>query len=324
MKKILVLHTGGTIAMQENEETGGVTTGDSNPVQQWNTLVSEDYDIVSDDFLQLPSPHITPSHMLKLFHHMNERLQDTKAEGVVITHGTDTLEETAYLLDLLHTMELPVVLTGAMRSSDEVGSDGPHNFITAVRTAASEKAKGMGVLIVMNDEIHTAKNATKTHASNVATFQSPQYGPIGLITKREIFFHHQPLQREHFHAEKMDKKVLLIKTYAGLEGDVFQHLISQPLDGVVIEALGQGNVPPALMEPVQSLIDHRIPVVLVTRCFSGVVQDIYSYQGGGRTLKEAGVIFTNGLNGPKARLKLMAALENHLSRETLRKCFERF
>lgn len=309
--------------MQENKETGGVTTTRTNPLHEWNQLAFNELDIVSEDVLHLPSPHITPAHMLRLYHHLNLRLEETNADGVVITHGTDTLEETSYAVELLYKSNVPVVFTGAMRSSDELSSDGPRNFITAVRTAASEDARAMGVLVVMNEQIHLAKNVTKSHSSSIEAFQSPDSGPIGSATQREISFYYKPCQREQdFTVSAMDKKVLLIKTYAGMEEGLFQHIISQALDGIVIEALGQGNVPPSLLPSIHSLLKNHIPVVLVTRCFSGSVHDVYSYEGGGKNLKEAGLVFTNGVNGPKARLKLIAALESHFSIEDIRKSFE--
>ncbi|RSL33848.1 asparaginase [Salibacterium salarium] len=324
MKKILILHTGGTISMQENKETGGVTTSDQNPLHQWDGIASKNVDIISEDAFHLPSPHITSEHMLSLFQLMNKRLQETNADGVVITHGTDSLEETAYAIDLLHNNSTPVVFTGAMRSSNEVSSDGPYNFITAVQTAANENVQGAGVLVVMNEHIHLAKYVTKSHSSNIASFQSPMTGPIGEATKHEIFLYQQPSRiDEFFNISYFNKKVLLMKTYAGMEEDVFQHIISQPLDGVVIEAMGQGNVPSSLLKPIQSLIKQQIPVVIATRCFSGSVHAVYSYEGGGQHLKEMGVIFAHGLNGPKARLKLMAALESSFSLEEMKHSFEK-
>ncbi|MFC5714191.1 asparaginase [Thalassorhabdus alkalitolerans] len=309
MKKILIIHTGGTIAMSENKETGMVVPEEKNPLHSVNEMLQETVKIETEDYLHLPSPHITPRHMLGLAEKINEKMKNSHFDGVVITHGTDTLEETAYLLDLLLHLDQPVVITGAMRSSNELGADGPHNLISAVRTAASDKAAKKGVIVVFNDEIHTAKNVTKTHSSNIATFQSPQYGAIGILTKREVSFHHIPAHREHFPVTKLSKKVLLVKAYAGMEESVMAHIASHPLDGLVLEAFGQGNVPPAIVPPLESLIEKNIPVVLVSRSYSGIVQDTYGYEGGGRQLKEKGVIFTNGLNGQKARLKLMAALE---------------
>ena len=172
-----------------------------------------------------------------------------------------------------------------------------------------------------NDEIHTAKNVTKTHSSNIATFQSPQYGPIGIVTKRGVFFHHTLSVRECHPVQKLTKKVVLLKTYAGMDHTIVEAVANMKIDGLVIEAFGQGNVPPLVMEALTKLIEANIPVVLVSRCFNGVVQDTYAYEGGGRLLKEKGVIFTNGLNGQKARLKLMVVLEQTTDRSILQEWF---
>ncbi|WP_227936162.1 asparaginase [Alkalihalobacillus deserti] len=320
MKKILVLHTGGTIAMQENEQ-GAIQPNVINPLYSTIESLSSIASVIVDDYLNIPSPHMTPSLMVDLAERLKERAKTDHLDGIVVTHGTDTLEETAYLLDLLLDWDIPVVITGAMRSSNELGADGPHNLISAVRVAASDSACEKGVLVVLNDEIHTAKNVTKTHSSNIATFQSPQYGPIGIVTKRGVFFHHTLSVRECHPVKSLTKKVALLKTYAGMDHTIIEAVAKTKIDGLVIEAFGQGNVPPLVMNALTKLINANIPVVLVSRCFNGVVQDTYAYEGGGRSLKEQGVIFTNGLNGQKARLKLMVVLEQTTDRTTLQEWF---
>ncbi|WP_096188600.1 asparaginase [Evansella halocellulosilytica] len=321
MKKILIIHTGGTIAMSEDRQTGAVKPNLENPLHE--TIMNiQAVHIDVEDFLNVPSPHITPSHMITLSKRIDYCLMDQGYDGVVITHGTDTLEETAYFLDLTVQSNKPVVITGAMRSSNELGSDGPHNLISSIHTAMSDSAIDKGVLVVLNDEIHTAKNATKTHTSNIATFQSPQYGPIGIVTKRGVFFHHSPTQRDQFKVEELHHKVLLLKAVAGMESDIINALCNIHLDGLVVEALGQGNLPPETIKPLKKLIDRNIPVVLVSRCFNGIVQDIYGYEGGGKQLKDMGVIFTNGINGQKARIKLMVALERTRDVQELQKIFQ--
>jgi L-asparaginase len=309
MKNILLLHTGGTIAMKEDKENGSVGQVGNHPLNEALSSLGFFGNIVIEDVFNLPSPHITSKEMLALKERIEKAAFHENIEGVVITHGTDTLEETAYFLDLTVTSNIPVVLTGAMRSSNEVGADGPYNLLSSLKVAASDEAIGKGVLVVLNDEIHTAKNVTKTHTSNIATFQSPQYGPVGIVTKRGVSFHHVPINRENFIISKVSKRVILLKAYAGMDSSLLNMLIDKDIDGLVIEALGQGNLPPAMIEGVSGLLEKNIPIVLVSRCFNGIVQDIYSYEGGGRQLKELGAIFSNGLSGQKARIKLMIALE---------------
>ncbi|GAE35901.1 L-asparaginase [Halalkalibacter akibai JCM 9157] len=306
--------------MQENEQ-GAVQPNVINPLYSTIESLSSIASVIVDDFLNIPSPHMTPSLMVNLAERLKARVKEDQLDGIVVTHGTDTLEETAYLLDLLLDWNIPVILTGAMRSSNELGADGPHNLISAVRVAAHDSACNKGVLVVLNDEIHTAKNVTKTHSSNIATFQSPQYGPIGIVTKRGVFFHHTLTARESYPVKKLTKNVVLLKTYTGMDETIIQAVANTDIDGLVIEAFGQGNVPPKVMEGLTSLIKKSIPIVLVSRCFNGIVQDVYAYEGGGRMLKDRGVIFTNGLNGQKARLKLMVVLEQTSDQQKLQELF---
>jgi L-asparaginase len=307
-KKILIIHTGGTISMSEDADTGAVKPGEHNPITDNTNVLNNLANILVEEPFNLPSPHITTKEMLTLKNMIENHYQINQIEGVVITHGTDTLEETAYFLDLTISINIPIIVTGAMRSSNEIGSDGLYNLIESVRVSINDAAIGKGVLVVLNDEIHTAKNVTKTHTSNISTFQSPQYGPIGIITKRGIVFHHTPTNRECYNIESISKNVILLKAYAGMDSTFLNAIIDLGYDGVVIEALGQGNLPPRAVDGVKKLIANKIPVVLVSRCFNGIVQDIYGYEGGGKKLKELGVIFSNGLNGQKARLKLLIAL----------------
>lgn len=317
MKKILVLHTGGTIAMSEDEH-GAVAPEAENPLNKFSEAFTDQLDLVVENPFNLPSPHMSPKEMLSLAQRINDAANNNFF-GVVITHGTDTLEETAYFLDLTVTSDIPVVITGAMRSANEIGSDGLHNFQTAILTAASDEAVGKGVLVVMNDEIHTARYVTKTHTTNVATFRTPTFGPIGLVFKHKVRFFEQLLRHTALPIDHVCEQVFLVKAYAGMEPDFLDFLASQATTkGVVIEALGAGNLPPKVLPSLQKLLDQNIPVVLVSRCFNGVAQDVYDYEGGGVQLKKLGVTFCHGLNGQKARIKLLVGLSAGLAGSALK------
>ncbi len=294
--------------MQMNTQTGGVILSPANPLSLEIDKIQQFANITEFEVFNLPSPHVTPEKMNHLKNVLLNHTENTTFDGIVITHGTDTLEETAYFLELSTNLSIPVVITGAMRSSNEIGADGVYNLMSAVRVAASEEAVDKGVLVVLNDEIHTATNVTKTHSSSVATFQSPQYGPIGIVTKSAIHFHHAPITRFHYPVKHIDKKVAMFKIYAGMESDLLHSIINLGYHGVVLEGLGQGNVPPAMIPGIQNLLDVNIPVILVSRCFNGIAQDIYAYEGGGKMLKDLGVRFEHGLSGQKARLKLLLEL----------------
>ncbi|GAA0347273.1 asparaginase [Bacillus carboniphilus] len=309
-KNILLIHTGGTISMKEDVQSGTVIQGGENPLIAQGQLLEDLANFIVKEPFQLPSPHITLQEMLILKQIIEETIQSQPIDGIVITHGTDTLEETAYFLDLTIQTDIPIVLTGAMRSSNEIGSDGLYNLVSAIRTASCESARKKGVLVVLNDEIHSAFNVTKTHASNVSTFQSPQYGPIGIVSKRGVFFHHTPNFREAFQIDKVTKKVALLKVHAGFDSTLLYSLAEAKYDGLVLEALGQGNIPPLAVDGVKHLLSKNVPIVVVSRCFNGTAEGIYGYEGGGKQLKDLGVIFANGLNGQKARVKLQVALED--------------
>ncbi|MFD0897654.1 asparaginase [Loigolactobacillus binensis] len=306
MKKLLILHTGGTIAMAE-DANGALTPGSTNPLMAFNQLFQDKYDLTVEEMFNLPSPHMTPHEMLQL---KNRIMKAERAgiDGVVITHGTDTLEETAYFLDLTLPPQIPVVITGAMRSSDEIGSDGLYNLTCALKTAASSAARGKGVLVVMNDEVHSARFVTKTHTTNVATFRTPTFGPIGIMEKDDVKFFQELTNQSMCAIDHVIDHVYLLKAYAGMDGTLFTALDRPETNGLVIEGTGAGNLPPQTLPAIEKLLARQIPIILVSRCFNGVAEPVYGYQGGGQQLAQMGLIFCQGLNGQKARIKLLVAL----------------
>ncbi|TCD45918.1 asparaginase [Streptococcus sp. X16XC17] len=313
MKKILVLHTGGTISM-EADHRGSVSSSTVNPMTQVNSPF-EHLEILSVDFFNLPSPHMTFENMLKLYQKIRSEQEDY--DGFVITHGTDTLEETAYFLDTMDIPSKSIVLTGAMRSSNELGSDGVYNYLNALRVASDPKTADKGVLLVMNDEIHAAKYVTKIHTTNVSTFQTPTHGPLGLVTKREILYFKNAESRVRFHLEAIKGTVPIIKAYVDMDTVLLDCLSGQHISGLVIEALGAGNLPPAILPSLTRLLEQNIPIVLVSRCFNGIAEPVYSYEGGGVELHQKGILFVKELNAQKARIKLLIALNAGLKDKEL-------
>ncbi|HDD7898788.1 TPA: asparaginase [Staphylococcus aureus] len=321
MKHLLVIHTGGTISMSQ-DQSNKVVTNDINPISMHQDVINQYAQIDELNPFNVPSPHMTIQHVKQLKDIILEAVSNKYYDGFVITHGTDTLEETAFLLDLILGIEQPVVITGAMRSSNEIGSDGLYNYISAIRVASDEKARHKGVMVVFNDEIHTARNVTKTHTSNTNTFQSPNHGPLGVLTKDRVQFHHMPYRQQALENVNEELNVPLVKAYMGMPGDIFSFYSREGIDGMVIEALGQGNIPPSALEGIQQLVSLNIPIVLVSRSFNGIVSPTYAYDGGGYQLAQQGFIFSNGLNGPKARLKLLVALSNNLDKAEIKSYFE--
>ncbi len=302
------------------DHSGHVLPNDINPLDASLPRATDIANITTRHFSNLPSPHMTPDIMLRLAHFIESELAKEHYDGVVITHGTDTLEETAYFLHLTIGAPVPIVLTGAMRSSNEVGSDGEFNLITALRVAVSEAAREKGVLVVFNGEIHSAFNVTKTHTSSVDTFKSVHFGNLGMVTKDHVYLFNTPLLKQTHMVTSLSKRVAVLKVYAGMEPDLLLAVKQLGYDGLVLEVLGQGNVPPSIVDAIAELI-AVMPIVIVSRCFNGIVQDVYGYTGGGQQLKEIGVIFSNGLNSQKARLKLMIELEINATQSELEESF---
>jgi len=284
-KKILVLHTGGTISMQA-DESGAVRTSADNPMNHISNPL-EGVEVHSLDFLNLPSPHIKPKHMLALYKKIKQ--EASSYDGVVITHGTDTLEETAYFLDTMKVPHIPIVLTGAMRSSNELGSDGVYNYLSAF---------------------------------NVSTFQTPTHGPLGLIMKQEILYFKTAEPRVRFDLESIQGLIPIIPVYAGMTDELLDLLPVDQLDGLIIQAFGAGNVPKETAEKLKSLCQSGLPIALVSRCFNGIAEPVYAYEGGGVCLQNDGVYFVKELNAQKARLKLLIAVNAGLKDDELRAYME--
>ena len=306
--------------MSEDQKTGKVAPTETNPIGVGGNIFSYIADLYVEDLYHLASPQITEREMLGIKNRIEKAVQEGY-DGVVVTHGTDTLEETAYYLELTLDVNIPIVITGAMRSSNEIGADGLANLRSSLVVATDEESSDKGVLVVMNDEVHTATYVTKTHTTNVATFQTPTFGPIGLVSKNNVIYFQKLIKEEHYEVNTTEKKVYLLKAYAGMDEKLINAVCDLGADGLVIEALGAGNLPPQTVSAVRNCIKKSIPVVFVSRAFNGVTQDVYDYEGGGKRFQQDGVIFTTGLSGQKARVKLMILLEAGISFEKLRELF---
>ncbi|MDU2064882.1 MAG: asparaginase [Sporomusaceae bacterium] len=308
-QKVIVVATGGTIAMRYDPVRQGVfpaVTGAELMEAVPPLRAVGPVEVV--EFSNIPSPHMTPAKMMELATKVDELALQDDVAGIVITHGTDTLEETAYLLELVLKTEKPVCFTAAMRSSAEVSPDGPKNILCAVKAAFSKQAFGAGVLVVMNEEIHCAREVTKTHSANPKTFASPFWGPIGYVDEDRVIFRRQSVKELKIQPKSLEESVYLVKLAAGSDDFFFHCLIEKQAKGIVVEGLGRGNVPPAVVPGIQAAIAAGIPVVLTSRVEGGRVLGVYGYEGGAKPLTELGVILGGDLSGQKARLKLMLAL----------------
>jgi L-asparaginase len=308
-KKVVVISTGGTIAMKYDAKVGGAVpavTGAElvNAVPPLKDVCP--LEVV--EFSNIPSPHMTPALMWKLSNTVDEILEKPDVAGVVITHGTDTLEETSYLLDLTLNSQKPVCLTAAMRHASGISPDGGKNILCAVQTAAAQEAVGKGALVVMNEEIHAAREVTKTHTGNVKTFASPFWGPLGYVDEDRVIFRRESLHRQKIRPEVPVEEVYLLKMAAGNDDLLLNYLVEKKVKGIVLEGLGRGNIPPPAVPGIKAALKAGIPVVLTSRVLGGRVLDVYGYEGGVKPLKEMGVILGGEINGQKARIKLMLIL----------------
>ncbi len=323
MEKILIVFTGGTFSMMIDEKTGGAIpyfSGEQllEKIPQARKLAEID----CYDFGKYPGPHMTPELMLDLSNKIKEFLKENKYKGIIVTHGTDTLEETAYLLDLTIKTEIPIVVIGSMRNSSEPDWDGPKNLTDAIKICLNPKTKNLGVLVCLNGEINAASEVTKIYTEEVFSFRSLDFGTLGFVKDGDVVLNRLPRKLEIIDTNKIVSNVDILIVYAGMNEKFFKFSADSGAEGIVVEALGVGNVPPAAFEGIKYAVEKNIPVVLVSRCPAGETEDIYSYPGAGKWLHRIGVIFADYLNGQKARIKLMLALGVTKDYNRLKEMFE--
>lgn len=323
MKNILIVFTGGTFSMKIDKDTGGaIPRFSGNELIDKIPRANELANIICYDFGNYPGPHMTPQLMLKLSSTIKEKLDGNKFSGVVVTHGTDTLEETAYLIDLTINTDIPIVVTGSMKNSSEPDWDGPKNLTDSIQVCLCENSKNLGVLVCLNGEINAASEVTKIFSDEIGTFQSLDFGSLGFVQNGRVIYNRMPRHLELLETDGVNSNVDLITVYAGMNEKFFKYSADSGAEGIVVEALGVGNVPPEAFEGIKYAVEKNIPVVLVSRCPAGETDYIYSYPGAGVHLNNLGVMFTDFLNGQKARIKLMLALGKTNDKEELKRMFE--
>ncbi len=323
MDKILIVFTGGTFSMMIDENTGSAVPRYSGEELLEKIPSANDLaEITCFDFGKYPGPHMTPELMFKLAGKIKELISQNDYTGVIVTHGTDTLEETAYLLDLTIKTSIPIIVIGSMKNSSEPDWDGPRNLLDAIHICLNPNSMDLGVLVCLNGEINAASEVTKTYTDDVDTFQSLDFGALGFVQNERVIINRLPRKLEILESRKINTNVDLLTVYAGMNEKFFKFSADSGTEGIVVEALGVGNVPPAAFEGIKYAIDQGIPVVLVSRCPAGETLDIYGYPGAGKWLHQIGVIFAEYLNGQKARIKLMLALGITKDNVKLKSLFE--
>ncbi|MBM6859808.1 asparaginase [Clostridium saudiense] len=323
MKKIAVIFNGGTISMKVDERIKAAIPSLTGEEIMAMVAGIENYaEIESYTFSSMPSPHMTFKTILELSNFVRDLVNRSDIDGIVITHGTDTLEETAYFLDLTIDTSKPIVITGAMRSSSELGYDGPFNLATSICTAISDDSIGRGVLVCFNGELNSASEVTKANSMALNAFRTPNFGPIGIVDNNKVIFYRNTINTSKYKVDKIEKDVALIKCAVDMDSTFLDFIVERGYGGIVIEALGRGNVPPKMVDGIKRAIYNDIPVIIVSRCFEGRVHESYGYEGGGKMLLDLGIIFGDTLPGQKARIKLLLSINSGLSIEEIKKQFE--
>ena len=322
-RRVIVLGLGGTIAMT-TASTGGVAPSLSAEqlIDAVPGLAATGITVEAEDFRRLPGASLTIADVTSAAEAIRERLA-SGADGVVVVQGTDTIEETAYLLDLLHPGPQPVVVTGAMRNPTLAGADGPANILAAVQVAASQHVRGQGVLVVLADEIHAARRVRKTHTTSVATFRSPNGGALGYLVEGHptllARLEHRTVVPPPRHGAAAPA-VALVTVTLGDDGALLAGL-GERVDGLVVAAFGAGHVPQHLV-PTLAGLAQDIPVVLASRTGAGpVLTSTYAFPGSERDLRERGLIPAGFLDPYKARLLLHALLATGADRDTIAAAF---
>lgn len=305
--RILLLAVGGTIAtvVDDQGRVAPVLTGEE--LLRALPQTQEIARVTAPALRPQSSRAMTPELMRALAQRISE--EGENFDGVVVTHGTDTLEETAYALACMLPRRLPVVLTGAMRQPGMPGADGPANLLAALQVASVPSAASMGAVVVMADQIHLARFVAKTHTAGVNAFRSPDLGPIGSVTEGRVHLSVQPLFEDYLGLPAgLPGRVELLWVVAGSDGELVR-AISPGLDGLVVAGTGGGHVPPPLADALAALVDRGIPVVLASRTGAGpILRHTYGGPGSEQDLLGRGLLPAGALSPLKARIRLLVAL----------------
>jgi L-asparaginase len=304
LPRVQVIATGGTIASRPGADqlTGAALVA---AVPQLGEVAS----LEVEEFSRVGSSSITPDHWLRLAKRINELFRtDPGLAGIVVTHGTDTMEETAYFLHLTVKDRRPVVVVGSMRSATAVSADGPANLLAGVRVAVSSGAVGMGGLVVLNDEIHSARDVRKTDNNRVDTFVSAEWGTLGVVDVDGVHFRRAVTMRHTLDSELFVDVALeslpdvpIVADYAGNDGSALRRFVDAGVDGIVVQAFGGGRASPGMRAAVAEAAEAGIPVIYGSRVPQGRVM------GSERALA-SGVLAAGDLPPHKARVLLMLAL----------------
>jgi L-asparaginase len=306
---IHILFTGGTISMQRDAAAGGnVPAYGGEALMGLAPGVERIAPVRIEDWARMPACHLDQSRLWALRERVRELAASGAVSGIVITHGTDILEETAYLLDRTLDRRIPVAITGAMRTSSDDAWDGPRNLRDAVTVAASSSSAGRGTMVVFAGQVFAGRSAVKSHATDPEAFSAPHAGPIGRVADGKVSYSSEPVAGSPpVEPASLHARVAHVPTVVGDQGALLE-LARGEHDGVVVEAFGSGNMPPGAVAAVRRWIEEGKPVVLASRCWWGQVTPLYAFDGGGARTTAMGAIPAGPRTPSQARMELTIAL----------------
>src|SRR5712692_3020676 len=325
---VRLIATGGTIAMKiDPVKKAPVPAISGEDLVATVPEIAQVAHVEVQNLSNVPSSYMDADRWVQLQSAVAEALARPEVAGVIVSHGTDTLEETGWFLDLTVDSDKPIVLIGAQRNASERDFDGPRNLLNAARICVDRAARGKGAMVALNNNINAAREAVKTHTSDVETFKSGDLGFLGFVDYDRVVWYRAPLRRQHVPVRLGDgqhlPRVDIIATYGGADGVLVRAATAAGAKGLVIQALGWGNVSVPTFQAVKEVIAKGIPVVISTRVWNGRVLPNYGYEGGGKTLQQAGAVFADNLSPQKARILLMLALQTTSDPKQIQQLFDR-
>lgn len=319
---ICVVGTGGTIASKYDASIGGhVAAASASNLVEAMPEIADVAEIRAVEHSNVNSARMDLRTSFGLRDTLRRVLRDETVAGAVVTHGTATLEETAYLMDLTLGTDKPVVFTGAQRNFDEKDADGPRNLLYSTMVAAHPKARGRGVMVAVGGEVHSAVDVTKKNSENLTAFGARDGGPIGLVTKYGVTFLAIPERRVHLEVDRLRENVQLVTIAQGANDLLLRACLRERVDGIVVEVFGGGNMNMPFFEAISGALDAGIPVAVSSRIPSGQPHPGKAYPGSFESVVHKGAIPAGYLSGCKARLLMMVALAHTDDRDRLRQIF---
>ncbi|TDQ41553.1 asparaginase [Aureibacillus halotolerans] len=316
MAKLLLITTGGTIASKPTSDSGLLASGamSGTEVAQLCQLPPS-FELQVLPLFQLPSLHLASPQLLELKAAIQTAFEDPELAGIVVTHGTDSLEETAYFLDVTIHDSRPIVVTGSQRAPGDIGSDVYSNLRNSMFVAVHPSLEDAGTVVVFNERIWAARYAKKVHASNTQGFESFGYGYLGIIDHDVVTLYQKPLRRDVFRGVNHLPRVDIVKCFTNADSVALDAFCEAGTKGLVIEGMGRGQVPPDMVQGIQRAIKLGVVVVITTSAEEGQVFPAYDYKGSAHQLETMGAVLGKDYDSKKARIKLQAVLASGISPE---------